>query len=114
MEQQGLDLRKDLLANLGPKLAFYTQSDVAGESSNAAGLAVSRAAGSTFSVELRDRDRVARAIDPFMRSFGPFMKQRFQFRPAGTTVADRSFSEFPPDGRASSSAVCDRSGRRTR
>jgi prepilin-type processing-associated H-X9-DG protein len=79
MEQQGLDLRRDLLANVGPKLAFYTQSDIPGESSNAAELAVSRAAGSTFSVELRDRERVARAIDPLMRSFGPFMRQRFRF-----------------------------------
>ena len=51
MEQQGLDLRKDLLANLGPKLAFYTQSDIHGEPSSAAGLAASRAAGSTFSVQ---------------------------------------------------------------
>jgi prepilin-type processing-associated H-X9-DG protein len=79
MEQQGMDLRKDLLANLGGKLAFYTQSDIHGESNNAAELAVSRAAGSTFSVELRDRDRVIRAIDPLMRSFGPFMRQRFRF-----------------------------------
>jgi prepilin-type processing-associated H-X9-DG protein len=81
MEQQGLDLRKDLLANLGPKLAFYTQTDVAGDSSNAAGLAVSRAAGFTISAELHNRDRVTRAIDLFMRSFGPFMKQRFSFGP---------------------------------
>ncbi len=79
MEQQGLNLRKDLLANLGTKLAFYSQSDIHGGSKNAAELAVSRAAGSTFSIELRDRDRVARAIDPLMRSFGPFMRQRFRF-----------------------------------
>ena len=79
MEQQGLDLRRDLLANLGPKLAFYTQTDAPGESSNAAELAASRAAGSTFSVEVRDRDQVGRAIDPLMRAFGPFMRQRFRF-----------------------------------
>lgn len=81
MDQQGMDLRKDLLANLGPKLAFYTQSEIPGESNNAAALAVSHAAGSTLSVELRDPDRVARAIDPLMRSFGPFMNQRFRFGP---------------------------------
>jgi prepilin-type processing-associated H-X9-DG protein len=79
MEQQGLDLRKDLFDNLGPKLAFYTQSDISGESNNAAELAASRAAGTTLSVELRDRDKVSRAIDPLMRSFGPFMRQRFRF-----------------------------------
>jgi prepilin-type processing-associated H-X9-DG protein len=79
MEQQGLDLRKDLLANLGPKLAFYTQSDISLESNNAAELAASRAAGSTISVEVRDRDKVGRAIDPLIRAFGPFMRQRFRF-----------------------------------
>jgi hypothetical protein len=78
MEQQGLDLRKDLLANLGTKLAFYTQSEIPGESNNAAQMLASRAAGSTISIELHDRDRVARAIDPLMRSFGPFMRQRFR------------------------------------
>ena len=81
MAQQGLDLRNDLLANLGTKLAFYTQSTIRGESNSPAELAVSRAAGSTFSVELRDPDRVARAIDPLMRSFGPFLRQRLRFGP---------------------------------
>jgi hypothetical protein len=81
MEQQGIDLRKDLLANLGSKLAFYTQSNLHDEPVSAAGLAASRAAGATFSVQLRDRDRVARAIDPLMRSFGPFLRQRFRFGP---------------------------------
>ncbi len=79
MEQQGLDLRRDLLANLDSKLLFYTQADTPGESNNAAGLAASRAAGSTFSVEVRDHDKVSRAIDPLLRSFGPFMRQRFRF-----------------------------------
>ncbi len=79
LQQQGLDLRNDLLANLGTKLAFYTQSTLRGESNSPAELAVSRAAGSTFSVEVRDPDRVARAIDPLMRSFGPLLRQRLRF-----------------------------------
>ncbi len=78
LEQQGLDLRRDLLANLGPKLAFYTQSESPG-ANNAAEQAASRAAGSTFSVEIRDHDQVGRAIDPLMRAFGPFMRKRFRF-----------------------------------
>ena len=81
LEQQGVDLRKDLLANLGSKLVFYTQSNIHEKPGSAAGLAASRAAGSTFSVELRDQARVARAIEPLLRSFGPFMRQRFRFVP---------------------------------
>jgi prepilin-type processing-associated H-X9-DG protein len=78
LRQQGVDLRKDLLANLGTKLAFYTQSPPHHEPGSAGELAASRAAGSTFSVQLRDQDRVARVIDPLARSFGPFMRQRFR------------------------------------
>ena len=81
LEQQGVDLRKDLLANLGSKLAFYTQSDLHDEPGSAAVLAAFRAAGSTFSVELRDRDRVARSIDPLLRSLGSVLRQRSHFSP---------------------------------
>ena len=79
MEQQGVSLRRDLLANVDTKLAIYTQSPNHDEIRSAAGLAVARAAGSTFSAQIRDRDRVARAIDPLMRSFGPYVRQRFRF-----------------------------------
>jgi len=79
MEQQGVSLRKDLLANVDPRLALYTQSLNHDELRSAGGVAVSRAAGSTFSVQIRDRDRVARALDPLMRSFGPYVRQRFRF-----------------------------------
>ena len=79
MEQQGVSLRRDLLANVDPKIAIYTQSLNQDELRSAAGLAVTRAAGSTFSLQIRDRDRVARALDPLMRSFGPYVRQRFRF-----------------------------------
>ena len=79
--QQGVDLRRDLLANLGPKLAFYTQSTNPGQTNSSAGLAASRASGTTFVAELRDQGRVVRAIDPLMRSFGPLMRQRFRLGP---------------------------------
>ena len=79
LQQQGEDLRRDLFANLGTKLAFYTQSNTHDEPGSAGGLAASRAAGSTFSVQVRDQDRVARVIDQLTRSFGPFVRQRFRF-----------------------------------
>lgn len=79
VQQQGVDLRRDLLANLGTKLAFYTQSNTHDEPGSAGGLAASRAAGTTISVQLRDQDRVSRVIDPLMRSSGPFLRQQFRF-----------------------------------
>ena len=78
-KRPGDDLLRDLFANLGTKLAFYTQSNSHDEPGSAGGLAASRAAGSTFSVQVRDQDRVARAIDQLTRSFGPFVRQRFRF-----------------------------------
>jgi prepilin-type processing-associated H-X9-DG protein len=79
LQQQGLDLRRDLFANLGTRVAFYTQSNTHDEPASAGGLAASRAAGSTFSVQLRDQDRVARVIETLTRSLGPLVRQRFRF-----------------------------------
>jgi prepilin-type processing-associated H-X9-DG protein len=78
MAQQGLQLRRDLLAHLGPTLAFYTQSHLRDDSESVAALMASRAAGTTFSAQLQQRDTVARAIDPLMRGFGPLMRQTFR------------------------------------
>ena len=98
MRQQGVDLRRDLFANLGTKLAFYTQSNSHDEPGSAGGLAASRAAGSTFSVQVRDQDRVARVIEQLTRSFGPFVRQRFRFGARdrlSAIVASLSFSRVP-------------------
>jgi prepilin-type processing-associated H-X9-DG protein len=100
LRQQGVDLRRDLFANLGTKLAFYTQSSHHDEPGSAGGLAVSRAAGSTFSVPVRDQDRVAGVIEQLTRSFGPFVRQRFRFGARdrlSVMVASLSFSK--PAGR---------------
>ena len=90
LEQQGLDLRRDLLANLGPKLAFCTQSEVPDESGSAAGLAASRAAGTTFLIEIRDQaSSWPVLLDPLIRSFGAIHEAVLSFRPPRKTVADR-------------------------
>ncbi len=78
MAQQGVQLRKDLLAQLGPKLAFFTQSNLRDDSQSVAALMASRAAGTTFTAQVRDRETVARAIDPLMRGFAGFMRQNFR------------------------------------
>jgi prepilin-type processing-associated H-X9-DG protein len=78
LAQQGLDLRRDFLAHLGPMVALYTQAPIREESRNAAELLASRAAGFTVSAQLRDQAAVARVMDPLVQTIPRVMRQQLQ------------------------------------
>ena len=78
LAQQGLELRRDFLAHLGPMIALYTQAPVREESGSAAELIASRAAGFTVSAQLRDQAAVARVIDPLVHSIPLAIRQQRQ------------------------------------
>jgi Protein of unknown function (DUF1559) len=78
LAQQKLDLRRDLLAHLGPEFALYTQAPIREESTNAAELLASRAAGFTFSAQLRDQAAVTRVIDALVPILPRWVRQQLQ------------------------------------
>src|SRR5262249_52824734 len=61
------------------KIVFYTQTGILEDTQTAAGLIASHAAGTTLSVQSHDVPKVAAAIDPLMRGFGPLMRQSLRF-----------------------------------
>jgi hypothetical protein len=81
LERAGLDLRKDLLAHLGTKLAFYAQAPDREDRETAAALLASRLSGFSFSAEVRDEAHVARVIDRLLMAFNPAMRQRQRVDP---------------------------------
>jgi hypothetical protein len=76
--QQGLDLRRDFLAHIGPLFALYSQAPVREEAETAAELLASRIAGFTVSAQVRNQAEVARAIDPLVRAVPRNMGRRIQ------------------------------------
>ena len=63
----GFDLRKDLLANLGPKLSFYAQAPSADVAANPAMAMIGQFTGLTISAQARDRS-MAKVMDPLIQT----------------------------------------------
>ena len=61
----GIDLRKDLLANLGPKLSIYAQPSDADVAANPAMAMIAQFTGLTISAQVRDGS-MAKVIDPLI------------------------------------------------
>ena len=61
----GIDLRTDLLANLGPKLSFYAQAPDADVAANPAMAMIGQFTGLTISTQVRDGS-MAKVIDPLI------------------------------------------------
>ena len=80
-QQFGFDLRKDLIAGLGPKLAFYEQAPAegAGVEGNRAAQMIAGLSGITISAQIRDQAALTRAIEPLMT----VVNQVLQGGPAG-------------------------------
>ena len=77
-QQFGFDLRKDLIAGLGPKLSFYEQAPAEG----AGGPAGNRAAkqlfglsGITIAAQVKDSAALTRAIEPLMNVVNQVLQQ---------------------------------------
>jgi hypothetical protein len=81
LQRAGLDLRKDLLAHLGTKLAFYAQAPDTEGGETVAALLASRLSGFSFSAQVRDEARAVRAIDRLLMAVVPTMRQRRRVDP---------------------------------
>jgi prepilin-type processing-associated H-X9-DG protein len=66
-QEFGFDLRKDLIAGLGPKLTFSMQDPAGGAKSSRAAAVIGRVGGATLTVQVRDEAALSRAIDPVMK-----------------------------------------------
>ena len=67
-QQFGFDVRKDLIAGLGPRLAVYEQAPAEGAAAggNRAAKMISGLSGITISAQVHDRTALTRAIEPLM------------------------------------------------
>ncbi len=67
-QQFGFDLRKDLIAGLGPKLAVYEQApaEAAGPAGNRPARMISGLSGITIAAQIQDQAALTRAIEPLM------------------------------------------------
>ena len=73
--QFGVDLRQDLLAHLGPKLAFFAQAaSDQGPHQNPAAAMLRQFGGYTLSVQVRDQAAVAKALERVVKGTNEFLK----------------------------------------
>jgi prepilin-type processing-associated H-X9-DG protein len=66
-QELGFDLRKDLIAGLGPRFTFSMQDPAGGAKGNRAAAVINRLGGATITAEVRDEAALSRAIDPLMK-----------------------------------------------
>jgi prepilin-type processing-associated H-X9-DG protein len=76
-QQFGFDLRKDLIAGLGPKVTFYMQEPAgkAGAQGSRAAAMINRLSGITLTADVRDATALSRAIDPVVTMFNGIIGQ---------------------------------------
>lgn len=63
----GFDLRKDLIAGLGPNITFSMQDPAGGKKLSHAAALINRAGGTTLTLQVRDPAAMARSIDGLMK-----------------------------------------------
>ena len=61
-QQFGFDLRKDLIAGLGPKVTFSMQDPAGGAKGSRAAAMINRLGGTTLAVQVRDEAALSRSI----------------------------------------------------
>ncbi len=66
-QQFGFDLRKDLIAGLGPSFTFSMQDPAGGAKGSRAAAVINRLGGATITAQVRDEAALSRAIDPVMK-----------------------------------------------
>jgi len=87
----GLELRDDLLRNLGPKLALYAQAGAQGAAGDPATAIAVQYTGLTLSVQVRNAAAVAKAFDPVMTALNRILKQQAAARPNPANAGAGSF-----------------------
>ena len=66
-QQFGFDLRKDLLAGLGPKLTFALRDPAGGSKVSRAAALINRVGGATIAMEVRDEAAMSRAVEGLVK-----------------------------------------------
>ena len=94
LARHGIDLRKELLGHLGPRLAFYAQSPRAEDAATAASMLMSRVAGFTLVAEVRDEAAVSSAIDSLIKSFTPMLREYLRGIPRNRVASSLAFLKF--------------------
>ena len=107
LARHGIDLRKELLGHVGPRLAFYAQSPRGEEAATAASMLMSRVAGFTLAAEVRDEAAVSSAIDSLIKSFTPMLREYLRGVPRNRGRFIPGVSEVPEAARTRSK-ICAR------
>ena len=94
LARHGIDLRKDLLAHLGPRLAFYAHAPRGEESTTAASMLMSRVAGFTLAAEVRDESAVSRVVYSLIKSFTSILREYLRGVPRNRVASSLAFLKF--------------------
>ena len=78
LARHGIDLRRDLLGYLGPKLAFYAQAPRSPDTATPASMLMSHFAGFTLAAQVRDQAAVSRGVDSLIKSFNPILREQLR------------------------------------
>ena len=84
----GVDLRRDVLGHLGPKLSFYAQATGTAEFNDPAAAMLRQFSGFTLSIEVRDQAAIAKALDTIVMAINPALNAQAQARARGNPAAD--------------------------
>ena len=78
LARHGIDLRRDLVAHLGPKLAFYAQAPRSEDTATAATMLMSHLAGFTMAAQVRETAAASKGVDSLIKSFNPILREQLR------------------------------------
>jgi prepilin-type processing-associated H-X9-DG protein len=81
-QQLGFDLRKDLLASLGSKVAIYAKAPPVPPGGNRAAMMIQQLAGATISFQVRNEAGMSRVIEPLMNAINRGLEAQHQMQMA--------------------------------
>src|SRR5262249_44565803 len=85
-QQLGFDLRKDLIAGLGPRIAFYIQTPAgAARAENRSAQLITQFSGLTIAAQIRDRAAISRTLEPLINANNGFLEAQPQARHGADT-----------------------------
>jgi len=90
----GLDVRRDILQHLGPKLAFYAQAPRGAETDSTASLLMSQIAGFTFAAHVREGAVVSQAIDALIKEINRMLSEQFRVLPRNRVTPNLASLSF--------------------
>ena len=94
LARHGIDLRKELLGHVGPRLAFCMQAPRGEDAATAASMLMSQVAGFTLTAQVRDEAAVSRAIDSLIKSFTPMLREYLRGIPRNRVASSLAFLKF--------------------